>query len=70
MSVLFLQVKGFLERNGQKLDVPRLVGKWDDGMCAELADGTQQQLWKPVPLPANPTRFCCAHVYLQLGKSI
>ena len=38
------------------MDAPRIQGKWDDAMYAEMADGTQQQLWKISPMPANPTR--------------
>ena len=51
-----VQVKGWLERNGSKLDAPRIQGKWDDAMYAEMADGSQQLLWKISPMPANPTR--------------
>ena len=51
------QVKGFLERDGTKLDAPRISGKWDDALYVEQADGTQQQLWKISPMPANPTRL-------------
>ena len=29
-------------------------------MYADLADGTQQQLWKVNPLPENPTRSALA----------
>lgn len=52
------QVKGFLEENGTRLEAPRLVGKWDNAMYAELEDGSQQLLWKASPLPSNPTRCC------------
>lgn len=56
ITPLVLQVKGHLERDGVKLDAPRVQGKWDDAMYAELADGSQQLLWKISPMPANPTR--------------
>lgn len=52
-----MQVKGFLEQDGRKLDAPRIIGKWDDALYAEMADGTQQQLWKINPAPELPTRW-------------
>lgn len=62
------QVKGFLEENGTRLEAPRLVGKWDNAMYAELEDGSQQLLWKASPLPSNPTRHNLTSYAMKLNE--
>lgn len=51
------QVRGYMETAaGEKLTAPLLVGKWDEGMAAELADGSLRPLWRKAPPPPDPTR--------------
>ena len=57
------QVKGHLENaQGERLPGPLLLGKWDEGMWAQLPDGSQRLLWQKAPPPPNPTR--CAWLLL------
>lgn len=53
------QVTGTFERGKQKLAKPVLSGKWDEGMVAELEDGSTVQMWKKNPPPPDPTRWVC-----------
>ena len=55
-----VQVKGHLENaQGERLPGPLLLGKWDEGMWAQLPDGSQRLLWEKAPPPPNPTRCAC-----------
>lgn len=54
-----LQVKGNLEQDGEKVPGVELIGKWDQGLSVTRNGGASEQLWKPNPKPANPTRCAC-----------
>lgn len=62
------QVKGFLERGGQRLERPMLFGHWDDAVCAELEDGSTIELWKKAPPPPDPTRYNLTQFAIQLNE--
>ena len=51
------QVRGFLEKDGRRLERPLLYGHWDDALNAEMGDGTSVQLWKKAAPPPDPTRY-------------
>ena len=55
-----VQVRGHLERNGERVAGPALFGRWDEAMYVELPGGQQRLLWQKNPPPAEPTR--CAHM--------
>ncbi|KAK9801882.1 hypothetical protein WJX73_007191 [Symbiochloris irregularis] len=61
-------VKGHLEQDGDKLELPRVHGKWDDAMYAEMPDGSQKQLWKVNPLPEHPTRYNLTSFAMKLNE--
>lgn len=56
-----MQVRGHLERNGERVAGPALYGRWDEAMYVELPGGQQRLLWQKNPPPAEPTR-CALHV--------
>ena len=55
------QVRGHLERNGERVAGPALFGRWDEAMYAELPGGQPRLLWQKNPPPAEPTR--CAQLF-------
>ena len=59
--LMYVQVRGHLERNGERVAGPALFGRWDEAMYVELPGGQQRLLWQKNPPPAEPTR-CAQHV--------
>ena len=50
------QVTGTLEKGRRELPKPSISGKWDEGLWAEMEDGSRVELWRPAPPPPDPTR--------------
>ena len=50
------QVFGVLEKGRRELSKPRIEGKWDEGLWADMEDGSRVELWRPAPPPPDPTR--------------
>jgi len=50
------QVFGTLEKGRRELPKPSISGKWDEGLWAEMEDGSRVELWRPAPPPPDPTR--------------
>ena len=59
--VQVMQVRGHLERNGERVAGPALFGRWDEAMYVELPGGQQRMLWQKNPPPPEPTR--CAQLF-------
>ena len=51
------QVFGTLEKGKRELPKPSISGKWDEGLWAEMEDGSHVELWRPAPPPPDPTRY-------------
>ncbi len=47
---------GTLEKGRRELPKPSISGKWDEGLWAEMEDGSRVELWRPAPPPPDPTR--------------
>lgn len=62
------QVRGYLERDGQRLERPMIHGHWDDALHAELEDGSTVELWRKAPSPPDPTRYHLTSFSIQLNE--
>ena len=62
------QVRGYLERDGQRLERPMIHGHWDDALHAELDDGSTVELWRKAPPPPDPTRYHLTAFSIQLNE--
>lgn len=51
-----VQVRGHMERGGERVAGPTLYGRWDEAMYAEMPGGTRRLLWQKNPPPPEPTR--------------
>ena len=61
------QVVGTLEKGRKELPKPSISGKWDEGLWAEMEDGSRVELWRPAPPPPDPTRCPVLLVITELG---
>ena len=51
-----LQIEGFVEKNGQRLDKPTFSGTWTDKVVADMPDGSQWTLFQAKPVPGGPNK--------------
>ncbi|KAK9834197.1 hypothetical protein WJX81_007601 [Elliptochloris bilobata] len=62
------EVRGHLERNGERVAGLALYGRWDEAMYAELPGGAQRLLWQKNPAPPEPTRYNLTGWAIQLNE--
>ena len=51
-----VQIKGWLEKGGKRLEKPTLSGSWTEKVVADMPDGSQWTLFEIHPLPLGPNR--------------
>ena len=67
-----VQIKGWVEKGGQRLGKPTLSGSWTDKLMADMPDGSQWTVFEINPLPSGPNRYpviliSCAQCLLLQG---
>ena len=62
------QVEGVIEKDGRKLDSPRLEGHWDKLVAATWADSRREILWQKSKPPEDPTRYNLTRFAIQLNE--
>ena len=46
-----MQIEGFVEKDGQRLDKPTFSGTWTDKVVADMPDGSQWTLFEVNTIP-------------------
>ena len=55
-SLSALQIEGFVEKDGHRLDKPTFSGTWTDQVVADMPDGSQWTLFQARSVPNGPNR--------------
>lgn len=53
----YVQIKGWVEKGGQRLEKPMLSGSWTDKVVADMPDGSHWTVFEIHPLPLGPNRY-------------
>ena len=51
-----VQMFGYVERDGRRLDMPFLSGSWRSRLVADMPDGSHWTVFEVNPLPSGPNR--------------
>ena len=51
-----MQMFGYVERDGRRLDMPFLSGSWRSRLVADMPDGSHWTVFEVNPLPSGPNR--------------
>ena len=56
-----MQMFGYVERDGRRLDMPFLSGSWRSKLVAAMPDGTHWTVFEVNPLPSGANRYYLLH---------
>lgn len=54
--IVDLQMFGYVEKDGKRLDKPFLAGSWNGSLVAHMPDSSEWALFETNPLPLGPNR--------------